>query len=182
MLSAWLGSMFGVALWQTQSAAQAAAGSGAGEIAQALVSLLRGSWLLPAFAFYFACGYVLYAGVFLTLGSLCNTIKEAQNLMGPMMLVLMVPLFLMPFIPRDPNGPLASFLSWIPPYTPFVMMNRVAAHPPVWQVIGTSITLLSFIVLLLWACGRIFRLGILRTGQPPKFRELLRWLVGKDHP
>jgi len=178
MLGAWLGSIFTVALWQTRAAAAVAtAGSGLSELPQALVGLFQGTWLLPAFAFYFLCGYVLYAAVFLTIGSLCNTIKDAQNLMGPLMIILMVPLFLMPFIPRDPNGPLASFLSWIPLYTPFVMMNRVSAHPPLWEVVGTTIVLLAFIVFLLWACGRIFRLAILRTGQPPRILELLRWVT-----
>ncbi len=180
MLGSWLGSMFGVAWWQTHAALAAAApGSAGSQIPQAVLQLLQGSWLLPAFAFYFICGYVLYAGIFLTIGSLCNTIKEAQNFMGPMMMVLMVPLFLMPFIPRDPNGPLASFLSWIPLYTPFVMMNRVAAHPPLWQVIGTGIVLVGFIGFTLWICGRIFRLAILRTGQPPKIVELVRWITGR---
>ena len=177
MLSAWLGSLFSVALWQSQAAAaQAGAGSAMSELPGAVIGLAANSWLLPAFAFYFVCGYLLYAGIFLTIGSLCNTIKEAQNLMGPMMLILMVPLFLMPFIPRDPNGPLASVLSWVPLYTPFVMMNRVAAHPPLWEVIGTTAVLLSFIALVLWGCGRIFRLAILRTGQPPRLAELFRWL------
>ena len=183
ILSSWLVSLLAVALWQIRPAADATAlNSGMSELPHAIVALLSGSWLVPAFAFYFICGYLLYAAVFLTIGSLCNTIKEAQNLMGPMMLVLMVPLFLMPFIPRDPNGPLAAALSWVPPYTPFVMMNRVAAHPPLWQVIGTSITLVGFIITLLWACGRIFRRAILRTGQPPKFRELLRWLTRSSTP
>lgn len=181
MLGSWLSSLFLVALWQSSAAAsQAAAGSGVSELPQALVGIFQGTWLLPAFIFYFICGYVLYAAVFLTIGSLCNTIKEAQNLMGPMMIVLMVPLFLMPFIPRDPNGPLASVLSWVPLYTPFVMMNRVSAHPPLWQVVGTTVVLLGFIVILLGACGRIFRLAILRTGQPPKLLELLRWVVGRQ--
>lgn len=180
MLGAWLGSLFAVGFWQTRSAAAtAAAGSGISEVPQAVMQVLQGTWLLPAFIFYFICGYILYAAVFLTIGSLCNTIKEAQNFMGPMMLVLMVPLFLMPFIPRDPNGPLATVLSWIPFYTPFVMMNRVAARPPIWQVVGTSLVLISFIAVMLWACGRIFRLAILRTGQPPKLWELVRWVGGK---
>ncbi len=178
MLTAWLGSLFSVALWQSHvAAAHAVAGSAASELPAAVVSLIGNSWLLPAFVFYFVCGYLLYAGIFLTIGSLCNTIKDAQNLMGPMMLILMVPLFLMPFIPRDPNGPLASALSWIPLYTPFVMMNRVAARPPLWEVIGTSLGLVGFIGLVLWGCGRVFRLAILRTGQPPRLLELFRWIT-----
>ena len=57
------------------------------------------------------------------------------------------------------------------------MMNRVAAHPPLWEVIGTTIGLIGFIGLVLWGCGRVFRLAILRTGQPPRLRELYRWIT-----
>jgi ABC-2 type transport system permease protein len=182
MMSCWIGTLVGLALFQVSQmsggAMSGAAGAGAGltQLPAEVISLLQGSWLLPGFAFYFLTGFILYATVFLTIGSLCNTLKEAQNFMAPLMLLLMVPLFLMPFIPRDPNGPIASIFSWIPIYTPFVMMNRITAHPPVVDVVGTAVLLVGFDLLVLWGCGRIFRLAILRTGQPPRILELLRWL------
>ncbi len=177
MVSAWLGSLVGVALWQ----AGAGAGSAgpAGSLTRDIVNLLDSTPLLPGFIGYFLLGYLLYAAVFLTAGSLCNTLKEAQNLMAPLMLILMVPLFLMPFIPRDPNGPLATALSWVPWYTPFVMLNRLGADPPMRDVVGTLVLLLVFTAGVLWACGRIFRHSILRTGQPPRWLELWRWLRGR---
>jgi ABC-type Na+ efflux pump permease subunit len=92
------------------------------------------------------------------------------------MVFLMVPLFTMTFIPRDPNGVPATVLSWIPPYTPFVMMNRMTADPPLRDVVGTLVLLVAFTGLVLWGSGRVFRIGILRTGQPPKLVELFRWL------
>ena len=70
----------------------------------------------------------------------------------------------------------ARVLSWIPLYTPFVMMNRAAADPPAVDRIGTLILLVGTTLLVLALCGRIFRVGILRTGQPPKLLELLRWV------
>jgi len=87
----------------------------------------------------------------------------------------MVPLLTMTFIPRDPNGPLARVLSWIPFYTPFTMMNRAAADPPLLDLIGTFVLLIGTTALALWMSGKIFRIGILRTGQPPKVLEMLRW-------
>lgn len=183
MMSAWIGSMVGIAIvqakWAAASAMAAGPGAsvtGAAAIPSDVLSLFQTTWLLPGFAAYFILGYIAYATLFLTVGSLCNTLKDAQNLMGPMMLVLMVPLFLMPFIPRDPNGPIATFFSWVPIYTPFVMMNRITASPPVFEVIGTGLVLVAFDVFVLWACGRIFRLAILRTGQPPRVLELVRWI------
>ena len=132
--------------------------------------------MIPVFIMYFILGYLLYSALFLSIGSVCNTLKEAQNLMGPVMLIMMVPMVTMMFIPKDPNGTLARVLSWIPLYTPFTMMNRAAAHPPMIDQVGTLILLLVSVVVAMWLAGRIFRIGILRTGQPPKFRELLSWL------
>lgn len=185
MLGAWILSFVAILWWKAgglSPEAVAAAGGGGGGLAQLpndLATILKTTWLLPAFALYFLLGYLLYAGFFLALGSTCNTIKDAQNYMGVIVLFLMVPLFAMTFIPRDPNGPIATVLSWIPPYTPFVMMNRITADPPWRDVIGTTLLLLAFTALVLWGCGKIFRLAILRTGQPPKLLELLRWLRGK---
>jgi len=89
-----------------------------------------------------------------------------------------VPLMTMMFIPKDPNGTLATTLSWVPLYTPFVMMNRAAADPPLFDVVGTMILLVVTTVTVLWLSGKIFRIGILRTGQPPRLIELIRWLRG----
>jgi hypothetical protein len=57
-------------------------------------------------------------------------------------------------------------------------MNRAAADPPLFDRVGTLIVLLVTTVLMLWLSGKIFRIGILRTGQPPKLFELVRWVRG----
>jgi ABC-2 type transport system permease protein len=134
--------------------------------------------MLVPFIMYFVLGYLLYAGLILALGSTCNTLKDAQNFMAPIMVVLMLPIFSMMFIVKDPNGTLAHVMSWIPVFTPFAMMNRIAGSPPLADIIGTSIMLVLTIVFVIWVSGRIFRVGILRTGQPPKLLELLQFVRG----
>ena len=54
-----------------------------------------------------------------------------------LMIVLMVPMFLMPFIPRDPNGPIATVTSWIP--SPVVMApNARTKYQPVQRIPVTA--------------------------------------------
>jgi ABC-type Na+ efflux pump permease subunit len=141
-----------------------------------ILDVLLSSDLIPYFVFYYVCCYALYAGIFLAIGSLCNTLKEAQSLMMPLMMVLVVPILTMSFIAQDPNGTMARVMSWIPLFTPFTMMNRAAAQPPMFDVVGTTILLVLSTIAVLWLSGRVFRQGILRTGQPPRILELWRML------
>ena len=97
--------------------------------------------------------------------------------MTPMIVIQIVPLAMMAFVVMDPNNGLVRALSWFPLFTPYLMMNRAAANPPVVDVVGTTALLLVSIVLMLWLSGKIFRLGVLRTGQPPRVRELWRLLT-----
>lgn len=149
---------------------------GGGKVFEFVFNVLLTPQLLGSFLVYFALGYMLYASIFLAVGSMCNTLKDAQNFMGPIMIVMIVPLLTMVFIAKDPNGTLAVVLSWIPVFTPFVMMNRAAASPPMFEVIGTTLLLAVSVVIVIWVAARIFRTGILRTGQPPKLLEVVRWL------
>lgn len=47
------------------------------------------------------------------------------------------------------------------------------------DVVGSTIVLVLSIVLVLWLSGKVFRLGVLRTGQPPRLLELLQLLRSK---
>jgi ABC-type Na+ efflux pump permease subunit len=171
MVGAWLAALFVILGCQS---------GGASQLAGQVLIVVKGSNLVPLFAIYFLLGYLMYAAFILAIGSVCNTIKEAQSYMGLLTMVMMVPLMTMTFIPKDPNGSVARLLSWIPFYTPFIMMNRANADPPLIDLIGTLVLLIATMVLALWMCGKVFRVGILRTGQPPRFLELLRWAARSE--
>ncbi|MEE4360281.1 MAG: ABC transporter permease, partial [Pseudomonadales bacterium] len=132
---------------------------------------------LGAFVVYFLLGYFFYAALLCGLGALCNSLKEAQTLIIPIQGLLIVPLMTMIPIARDPSGTLATLLSWVPPFTPFVMMNRAAQPPSAWVYGGTTLLMILSIAAALWAGAKIFRIGILMTGQPPRLREVLRWIA-----
>ncbi len=170
MVGAWLLALFGILSWK----------AGGAELARQVLSVLKGSNLVPLFCIYFLLGYLMYAALILSVGSVCNTIKEAQNYMGLLTVLMIVPLLTMTFIPRAPNGSVARLLSWIPLYTPFIMMNRAMADPPLVDLAGTLALLVLATAGALWMSGRIFRVGILRTGQPPRLLEMIRWATRRD--
>jgi ABC-2 type transport system permease protein len=141
-----------------------------------LTPILSDPLLITSFVIYFILGYLLYASILIGIGSVVNTIQEAQALMMPVMMTLMLPLVAMMPIGRDPNGTFAKVMSYIPPFTPFVMMNRAAGPPTILEYVVTSILLVAAIAGMLWASAKIFRIGILMTGKPPKAREIWQWV------
>jgi ABC-2 type transport system permease protein len=44
------------------------------------------------------------------------------------------------------------------------------------EYVLTTLLLLVSIVVALWAGAKVFRIGILLTGKPPRLREILRWV------
>jgi ABC-type Na+ efflux pump permease subunit len=131
---------------------------------------------IGSFLVYFLLGYLLYASLLVAIGSACNSLKEAQNLMMPVTLMLIVPLAAMVPISRDPNGMLAKTMSYIPPFTPFVMMNRAAGPPTTQEYVVTTIVLLLAVALVMWGAAKVFRVGVLMTGKAPRLGEIIRWI------
>jgi ABC-2 type transport system permease protein len=169
MIGAWAVSLFFVL---------SSKAGGTSEIAGQILPILKTSHLLPMFSLYFLLGYLMYGALILSIGSVCNTLKEAQSYMSTITLIMMVPLMTMTYIPKDPNGTLARVLSWIPLFTPFTMMNRAMADPPWIDTVGTLILLIASAAFALWMAGKVFRIGILRTGQPPRIIEMIKWIRG----
>jgi ABC-2 type transport system permease protein len=70
-------------------------------------------------------------------------------------------------------------MSFIPPFTPLMMMLRQAAPGgiPAWQPWVGLVGLAACTVVALWAAARIFRIGLLAQGKTPTMAEMLRWAV-----
>ena len=85
---------------------------------------------------FFVITYLIFGSVMAAVGSAVNDMREAQALMMPVMLVLMVPWMLAAPIAREPNSPFSTAISFIPPVNTFAMLLRLtsSAPPPFWQV------------------------------------------------
>lgn len=151
-----------------------------GDDVASIVGIASTPLYLWSFVFYFLAGFLLYACLLVGAGSLCNSLKDAQSLMLPLLVPLIVPLLTMIPITQDPNGTLARVMSYIPLFTPFVMMNRAAGSLPLWEYLATTVLLLLSIYFAVQGAGKVFRIGILMTGKPPRLGEVMRWLTAKE--
>lgn len=129
------------------------------------------------FLLFFILGYLTNVCVYAVAGSACNTDREAQQLIAPIQMVMMVPWFMMAAIITNPEGSLAVGMSLAPVYGPMVMFVRtMVSEPPMWHVGTTVVMSLATISIFLYATAKIFRVGILSYGKRPTLPELWRWL------
>jgi len=125
----------------------------------------------------FVLGYLIYASFFALVGAAFNDIKEAQQLATAGSMFVVVPMLVFMPVMNDPDSTMAVVMSLIPPFTPMIMMLRIALKmPPAWQlVLGYALTT-GFAVLMVWASARVYRVGILMYGKRPTVPEIWRWM------
>jgi ABC-2 type transport system permease protein len=150
----------------------------AGLVAFAMMDLVPVSHLV-LFATFFVIAYFMVATIMAAVGSAVTELRDAQSLMGPIMLILIVPMALWPVLAEHPNGLIATITSFTPPLLPFIMILRVTASTePVatWQVVLSIAIGFIAVVAMVWMCARIFRIGVLMQGKPPSVLQLIRWI------
>ncbi len=130
-----------------------------------LVAVLLGKGLLFYFGAYLVGGYLMYAALFAGVGAFCESQRDAQTLLGPIMMVMTIPVVFMGQAIRSPEAPILNALSWIPPFTPFLMPVRIASDPPLVQIIGTTALMAVTVVAIIAFSTRAFHVGALATGK-----------------
>ncbi len=129
------------------------------------------------FVVFFILGYFLYGTVYAAIGSMVNSEKEAQQLIFPITMFLVVPILLMMFVMRAPNSTFSVVLSLIPFFAPILMLLRICVLlPPFIQVGGSILILVLTILFMIWLTGKIYRVGILMYGKRPSFQEIIKWI------
>jgi ABC-2 type transport system permease protein len=142
-----------------------------------LLGLVDTSLVVYLFVFFFIAFFTV-GSLMMAIGAAVNELREAQSLMMPFSLLLMLPMFLWWPISRDPSSALSVSASFIPPINTFGMLLRLASTdpPPAWQVWLSILVGILFVYVAIWCAARVFRIGLLLTGKPPNFRTLLRWI------
>jgi ABC-2 type transport system permease protein len=135
--------------------------------------------VLPWFFAYMVLAILMIGAVLAALGSTCNDTKEAQSLSMPAMLPVILPMFMMVPIIKDPLSGFSTGFSLIPPFTPMLMVLRMSTPVaiPAWQPWAGLGGIIAFALAGVWVGGRIFRVSILMQGKPANLGNLLRWAI-----
>ncbi|MCR6645604.1 MAG: ABC transporter permease [Terricaulis sp.] len=137
-------------------AADRAAESWLGQIASAFLD----PRLITAFFVGFVFGYLIYGAIFLALGALCDSLQEAQTLLGPVALVLAVPMMLITPAIDNPNAPIIESASWVPLFTPFLLLVRAPSGLDWSEILGMGAMMAVTAMLVLWLASRVFKAGV----------------------
>jgi ABC-2 type transport system permease protein len=126
---------------------------------------------------YFLLGYLLFATLMASAGSLGTSAREGQQIAGIFSGLTAIPFMVSGFIWTNPNSLLVQVLSYIPFTSPVMMLQRLGmTEVPLYQIAISLILLILGIGGTLWAGAKVFRMGLLMYGKRPSVSEILRAL------
>ncbi len=156
-----------------------------------LIVLMSTSWIaLPekfkldigyGHLIYFLCnfflGLLIYQGLFSMVGSMFNAPQEAQQGVFPLMLLIIIPFFISFSMINNPDNIIAVIASYVPFATIIVMPCRftLVDMPIIYPLLSCVINIAT-LFLIFPIAGKIYRVGILRTGTKPTLREVIKWV------
>jgi ABC-2 type transport system permease protein len=165
MISVWAGCA-GVAAFATQGAIA--------DMIRPALEPISSPGIIAAIIFFFVAGYIMISAIFVAIGSMADSMSEAQGYMMPVLLLILLPItFLLQAIILGNDGIIVQILTWVPLWTPFAVLARLGQGIEAWELIGSGIVLAAAIAAELVLVGRLFRASLLASGQKPTLRKVL---------
>lgn len=124
---------------------------------------------------FFLLGYFLYAVLAALLGSLVSRTEDVQQLMLPMMILIIIASFIAFSGISMPEAGYVTVASYIPFFAPLVMFLRVGLLDiPLWEPLLSIAIMLLTIGILGWFGARVYRGGVLMYGSSQSLKDIRR--------
>ncbi len=132
------------------------------------------------FVIFYILGYFVFAAMYAAIGSISNSEQEAQQVGGPVVFLLIIPLMILGLLVKNPDSTLVTAMSLIPFFSPILMFARINLTAPGFLQIASAIVILALTILvLIWLTSKIYRIGILMYGKRPNLPEIIKWIRHK---
>ena len=126
---------------------------------------------------FYLTGYFAYAFLYGALGSLASRTEDINTSIMPIMLLFMAAFFVSFTGMFTPEAGWFTICSFVPFLAAMVMFVRICmTDVPGWQILVSIVIQLAAIWATGWISSKIYRLGVLMYGKPPKLKELTRML------
>ncbi|MGO4108310.1 ABC transporter permease [Paenibacillus sp. YAF4_2] len=122
---------------------------------------------------FYVLGFLVYACLFAAVGSIVSRTEDLGQAVMPITMLSLAGFYITTFSISNPDTMLVKVTSFIPFFSPFVMLLRVGlASPPIWQVLVSIAILVVSIYAAGWLSAKIYRTGVLLYGKRPSWKEL----------
>jgi ABC-2 type transport system permease protein len=134
---------------------------------------------LGMMALFFLPAYGLIAAIMMALGSAVTDVQQGQQIAGLLNLFFMLPILLTVVIFEDPSHPLVVLMTLFPTTSFLTISLRWGlGSVPLWQLGASWVLLVATVAFMLWAAARVFRVGMLRYGQPMSWKAVVAAVRG----
>ena len=122
----------------------------------------------------------MYASLFAAIGSVSEDQQDAQQLIFPVMMPIILGFVILMRSVQNPHGSLSVFGSLFPLTSPIVMLGRIPFGVPWQQLVLSMVLLVGFFLFCTWLAGKIYRTGILLYGKKGNWKEMMKWAFRKS--
>lgn len=131
--------------------------------------------VLIAMLIWVVVGYAIYAVGYAAAGALVSRQEDVASAVMPLTMTLMIP-YVLSFVMAlgDSSSLLYRVLSYLPPFSPFLMPVRLVLGVSSWgeQLVALAIAL-AFIPAFVWLAATVYTRAVTRTGARVPLKEVL---------
>jgi ABC-2 type transport system permease protein len=127
------------------------------------------------FLIYFLLDFFMYAALYAGLAAMVKRQEEVQSAVMVPQLLVMVGFYIVYLGVAFPDRTSIKVLSYIPIFTPTLMLDRLALGTVAWWEPPVTIGLMLVTILAcIWIAARLYRHGVLMYGQRPGLGQLVK--------
>ncbi len=131
---------------------------------------------------FFLLGFLIYAFLFGAIGSTASKLEDLNTSSTPVVLLFVAGFLVVVFSMSSGSvdNPVMKICSFVPLTSPMAMFTRIAMSTvPAWEILVSAVLLAGAVVGIGVVAARIYRVGVLLYGNPPKPAALVRAFFGK---
>ncbi len=125
---------------------------------------------------YFVLGYLMIAALYALLGASSRDLQSSGQSRGIFVILPLFPIYFSAAIINNPEALWVKLVSYIPIFTPTMMLMRSGfGGVPVWEILVSLLVLAVFVYFTLRLATKVFRVGMLMYGKDMSLGEILHW-------
>jgi ABC-2 type transport system permease protein len=133
--------------------------------------------LLAYMLLFFVLGFLIYAFMFGAVGSTASKLEDINTSVMPITMLFVIGFLVVMFSMSsgDVDSTLMVICSYLPFTSPMSMFTRIAMSTVPWyEIFASVLILIASTVWIGFFSAKIYRVGVLMYGKPPKIGTLLR--------